>query len=107
MWQLLLSGGRAVLTALPTEVQFCAATMRSVCMCRQATLLKCFVTVVLPQELIDSARRLLDSNSRQLAQLCSRAGFSPPDDQGVHDAYGKAVQEWQGQVLAKHAGEQA
>jgi hypothetical protein len=56
------------------------------------------------QELIDSARRLLDANSSQLQQLCSRAGFTPPDDQGVHDAYSRAVREWEGQVLAKRAG---
>jgi hypothetical protein len=36
--------------------------------------------------------------------LCSRAGFTPPDDQGVHDAYSTAVRDWEGQVLAKRAG---
>jgi hypothetical protein len=39
-----------------------------------------------------------------LQHLCGRAGFTPPDDQGVHDAYSRAVRDWEGQVLAKRAG---
>jgi hypothetical protein len=61
--------------------------------------------LALLQELIDSARRLLDANNHQLQHLCSRGGFTPPDDQGVHDAYSRAVREWEGQVLAKRSGE--
>jgi hypothetical protein len=64
-------------------------------------------TLLLLQELVDSARRLLDANNSQLQHLCSRAGFTPPDDQGVHDAYSRAVREWEGQVLAKRAGERS
>lgn len=59
------------------------------------------------QELVDSARRLLDSNSSQLQQLCGRSGFTAPDDQGVHEAYGAAVKEWEGQMLQRFAGVQA
>lgn len=53
---------------------------------------------------MDSARRLLDSNSSQLQQLCERSGFTAPDDQGVHEAYGAAVKEWEGQMLQRFAG---
>jgi hypothetical protein len=63
------------------------------------------VAVVLGlQELVDSARRLLDSNTSQLQQLCARSGFTPPDDQGVHEAYGAAVKEWEGQMLQRYSG---
>lgn len=65
---------------------------------------ECQALLSCKQELIDSARRLLDANNSQLQHLCSRAGFTPPDDQGVHDAYSRAVREWEGQVLAKRAG---
>jgi hypothetical protein len=56
------------------------------------------------QELVDSARRLLDANTAQLQQLCSRSGFTPPDDRGVHQAYDAAVKEWEGQMLQRVAG---
>lgn len=56
------------------------------------------------QELVDSARRLLDANTSQLQQLCDRSGFTPPDDQGVQEAYGAAVKEWEGQMLQRYAG---
>lgn len=56
------------------------------------------------QELVDSARRLLDANTAQLQQLCARSGFTPPDDQGVHEAYGAAVKEWEGQMLGRYSG---
>jgi hypothetical protein len=56
------------------------------------------------QELVDSARRLLDANTSQLQQLCGRSGFTPPDDQGVHEAYGAAVKEWEGQMLQRYTG---
>lgn len=60
--------------------------------------------VCLLQELVDSARRLLDANTAQLQQLCSRSGFTPPDDSGVHQAYGEAVKEWERQMLQRVAG---
>lgn len=63
-----------------------------------------YVSVLLLQELVDSARRLLDSNTSQLQQLCDRSGFITPDDQGVHEAYGAAVKEWEGQMLQRYAG---
>jgi len=62
---------------------------------------RCHVT----QELVDSARRLLDSNTSQLQQLCAKAGFTPPDDQGVHEAYAAAVKDWEGQMLQRYSGE--
>jgi hypothetical protein len=62
------------------------------------------MSVMLLQELVDSARRLLDSNTSQLQQLCDRSGFTPPDDQGVHEAYGAAVKEWEGQMLQRYSG---
>eukprot|EP00878_Enallax_costatus_P016446 GHUV01017251.1.p1 GENE.GHUV01017251.1~~GHUV01017251.1.p1 ORF type:complete len:158 (+),score=46.95 GHUV01017251.1:335-808(+) len=64
---------------------------------------ECQALLSCKQELIDNARRLLDANSSQLQQLCGKAGYAPADDQGVHDAYSKAVQEWEGQMLQKHA----
>jgi hypothetical protein len=61
--------------------------------------------VMSPQELVDSARRLLDANTAKLQQLCARSGFTPPDDKGVHEAYGAAVKEWEGQMVQRYAGE--
>eukprot|EP00775_Hariotina_reticulata_P006432 gene6432-6662_t len=60
---------------------------------------ECQALLSAKQELIDSAQRVLDNNSSQLQQLSSKAGFSLPDDQGVHDAYSTAVQEWEEQLL--------
>jgi hypothetical protein len=65
-----------------------------------------YMSALLLQELVDSARRLLDSNTSQLQQLCDRSGLTPPDDQGVHEAYGAAVKEWEGQMLQRYAGAQ-
>jgi hypothetical protein len=64
----------------------------------------CYVVCGLLQELVDSARRLLDGNTSQLQQLCARSGFTPPDDKGVHQAYDAAVKEWEGQMLQRVAG---
>jgi hypothetical protein len=62
------------------------------------------VRLLTSQELIDSAHRVIDNNSSQLQQLASKAGFSLPDDQGVHQAYSTAVQEWEEQLLNRRMG---
>lgn len=66
--------------------------------------MSCDMPVCAMQELVDSARRLLDANTSQLQQLCDRSGFTPPDDQGVQEAYGAAVKEWEGQMLQRYEG---
>lgn len=65
---------------------------------------ECQAVLQCKQELVDSARRLLDSNTSQLQQLCAKAGFTPPDDQGVHEAYAAAVKDWEGQMLQRYSG---
>ncbi|KAF8069566.1 hypothetical protein HT031_001683 [Scenedesmus sp. PABB004] len=64
---------------------------------------ECEALLSCKQELVDAARRTLDANTAQLAGLCARAGVAPPDDQGVHGAYAKAVCEWERQMLPSHA----